>query len=208
MNDNFFFAFALIQFLDYFGTMAFAVAGAFKAIHHKYDIVGIIVLSIITGVGGGIIRDVIFGITLPNAVKNPYYILICVGVGIITFSIYNILNKHWNLFIKFDAIGLGVFTITGSTLAYDIYGLNLLTMSFAGTISAIGGGILRDLLVKEYPLVFVKEVYASISFLGVLLYFGMLFVKLPLEISAISSMAIVTSIRLLSIKYKWNLPRI
>ena len=197
----------LIQVLDLFGTMAFAVTGAFKAIEHGSDIVGIVILSTITGVAGGVIRDIIFGKFPPTAVVNSLYIAITVSTGAVIFFLYPLLKTHWNLFLKFDAVGLGVFTVIGSTFAYNLFGLNFLAMSFAGILTAIGGGILRDVFVNEIPLVFVKEFYASASFVGILTLFVMLSVNINLSIAAIPSIMITTSLRLIAMKFNWNLPR-
>lgn len=197
----------LIQILDLFGTMAFAVTGAFKAIEHKSDIVGIIILSTITGVAGGVIRDIIFGKFPPTVVINPLYLIVTVVTGIVIFILYPSIKIHWNLFLKFDAVGLGVFTIIGASIAYNNIGLNFLTMAFAGVLTAVGGGILRDVFVNEVPLVFVKELYASTSFIGVIILFVMLVMGISLYSATIPSILAVTSIRLLAIKYNWNLPR-
>jgi uncharacterized membrane protein YeiH len=197
----------LIQVLDLFGTMAFAVTGAFKAIEHGSDIVGIIILSTITGVAGGVIRDIIFGKFPPTAVINSLYIAITVSTGAVIFFLYPLMKKHWNLFLKFDAVGLGVFTVIGSIFAYNLFGLNFLAMSFAGILTAIGGGILRDVSVNEIPLVFVKEFYASASFAGILTLFVMLSVNINLSIAAIPSIITTTSLRLIAMKFNWNLPR-
>jgi uncharacterized membrane protein YeiH len=197
----------LIQILDLFGTMAFAVTGAFKAIEHKSDIVGIIILSTITGVAGGVIRDIIFGKFPPTVVINPLYLVVTVVTGIVIFILYPSIKIHWNLFLKFDAVGLGVFTIIGASIAYNIFGLNFLTMAFAGVLTAVGGGILRDVFVNEVPLVFVKELYASTSFIGVIILFVMLVMGVNLYSATIPSILAVTSIRLLAMKYNWNLPR-
>jgi uncharacterized membrane protein YeiH len=197
----------LIQILDLFGTMAFAVTGAFKAIEHKSDIVGIIILSTITGVAGGVIRDIIFGKFPPTVVINPLYLIVTVVTGIVIFILYPSIKIHWNLFLKFDAVGLGVFTIIGASIAYNIFGLNFLTMAFAGVLTAVGGGILRDVFVNEVPLVFVKELYASTSFIGVIILFVMLVMGINLYSATIPSILAVTSIRLLAMKYNWNLPR-
>ena len=99
----------LIQILDLFGTMAFAVTGAFRAIEHGSDIVGIIILATITGVAGGILRDIVFGRIPPLAIANPLYLIITVTTAVILFFLYRILKNQRNLFLKFDAIGLGVF---------------------------------------------------------------------------------------------------
>ena len=195
-----------IQVLDLFGTTAFAVTGAFKAIEHKSDIVGIIILATITGVAGGVIRDLVFGKIPPLAIVNPLYVIITVAAGVAMFFLYRVLKKHWNLFLKFDAIGLGVFTIIGATFAYNVFGLNFLAMAFAGVLTAVGGGILRDVFVNEVPIVFVKELYASASFIGVVIFFGLLSAGLDLNIAAIPSIVAATAVRLLAIKYNWNLP--
>jgi uncharacterized membrane protein YeiH len=196
----------VIQILDLFGTMAFAVTGAFKAIEHKSDIVGIIILSTITGVAGGVIRDITFGKLPPTAVVNPLYITITVSTAIVIFFLYPSLKKHSDLFLKFDAIGLGVFTIIGSIFAYNIFGLNFLAMSISGVLSAIGGGILRDVFVNEIPMVFVKEFYVSASFLGVVILFALLSINTNLSLAAIIAMIMTTSIRLIAVKFQWNLP--
>jgi uncharacterized membrane protein YeiH len=198
----------LIQALDLFGTMAFAVTGAFKAIEHKSDIVGVIILATITGVAGGVIRDIVFGRIPPVAILNPLYLIITVTTGIAMFFLYRALKKHWNLFLKFDAIGLGVFTIIGAIFAYNLFGLNFLAMVFAGLLTAIGGGILRDVFVNEVPIVFVKELYASASFIGVVIFFGLLVSGTDLNIAAVPSIIAVTALRLLAMRYNWNLPQV
>lgn len=197
----------LIQALDLFGTMAFAVTGAFKAIEHKSDIVGIIILATITGVAGGVLRDLVFGQIPPLSVMNPLYLVITTATGIAMFFLHRSLRRHWNLLLKFDAIGLGVFTIIGATIAYNLLGLNFLAMAFAGLLTAVGGGILRDVFVNEVPIVFVKELYASASFVGVVIFFALLAAGVELNIAAIPSIVAVTAMRMLAMKYNWNLPR-
>ncbi|MBA3978872.1 MAG: trimeric intracellular cation channel family protein [Nitrosopumilus sp.] len=196
----------VIQLLDFFGTMAFAASGSFKAIEKKSDIVGVIILSIITGLAGGIIRDVIFGRTPPIGILNPVYLLIAISTGVTIFFLYPKLKKHWNLFLKFDAIGLGVFTIIGATSAYTLFGFNFLIIAFSGILTAIGGGILRDVFVNEIPIVFVKELYVTASFMGITVFYLLLILIDP-TIAAIIGALSSTSTRLLAIKYGWNLPR-
>jgi uncharacterized membrane protein YeiH len=196
----------LIQILDLFGTMAFAVTGAFRAIEHGSDIVGIIILATITGVAGGVLRDIVFGRIPPLAITNPLYLIITVTTAVALFFLYRKLKKHWNLFLKFDAIGLGVFTVIGATFAYNLVGLNFLAMAFSGLLTAIGGGILRDVFVNEVPIVFVKELYASASFVGVATFFGLLVANLDVSFAAVSSIVAATGLRLLAMRYDWNLP--
>lgn len=198
----------LIYALDLFGTMAFAVTGAFKAIEHKADIVGIIILATMTGVAGGTMRDIIIGRFPPNSISDPWYVVITICTAIVIFFMYPRLQKHWNLFLKFDALGLGVFTIIGATFAYHVFGLNFLAIALAGMLTAVGGGILRDLFVNEIPIVFVKELYASASFVGVLVFYLLLFIGMELYMTAIIGMVITTVLRLIAMKYNWNLPRV
>ena len=197
----------VILALDLFGTMAFAVTGAFKAIEHKADIVGIIILATITGVAGGTIRDIVIGHFPPHSISDPNYVIITVTTGVVIFFLYPKMQKHWNLFLKFDALGLGVFTAIGATFAYQAFNMNFLAMVLAGMVTAVGGGILRDMFVNEMPMVFVKELYASASFLGVVVFYLLLSAGFELETVAIVSMIVTTVIRLVAMKYNWNLPK-
>ena len=194
-------------FLDYFGTVAFAITGAFKAIEQKADIVGVVILSSVTGLAGGLIRDVIFGEYPPAALSDPIYLVLTTITGFTIFFLYPRLKKHWNIFLKCDAIGLGVFTVIGASIAYSIFGPNLLLISIGGLITATGGGILRDVLVNEIPLVLVRELYASASFIGVVVFFVLILVSDPV-LAAISGIITATGLRLLAIKYEWNLPKV
>jgi uncharacterized membrane protein YeiH len=196
----------LIQFLDLFGTMAFAVTGALKAVEHRLDIFGVIFLAAITGLAGGIIRDVVLGRIPPTGISELSFVSIAIITAIAVFFLYPKIKGQLGLFLIFDAVGLGVFTIIGATIALNIYGFNVLLMVFAGMITAIGGGIIRDALVNETPLVFRKELYASISFVGVLLYSLLIYVGINLDISSILCIVFVTFVRIMAIHNKWNLP--
>lgn len=195
-----------IYILDLFGTMAFAVTGAFKAIEHKMDIVGILLLATITGVAGGTIRDVVMG-QFPNSLSDPTYVIITVLSGISIFFLYSHLKKHWNLFLKFDAIGLGVFAIIGATFAYNLVGLNFLAMMLGGMLTAVGGGILRDVFVSQVPIVFVKEFYVSASFIGIVVFYLTLYFGGELYSATILGIILTTTLRLIAMKFNWNLPK-
>ena len=196
-----------IYVLDLFGTVAFAITGAFKAIEKKFDIIGILVLATITGVAGGTIRDVILG-RVPNSIVDPTYVIVTIASGITIFFLYSRLKKHWNLFLKFDAIGLGVFTIIGATFAYNIFGLNFLAILLAGVLTAAGGGILRDIFVNQVPIVFVKEFYLSASFIGIVIFSIILYFTNELYYATIVGIALTSLLRLIAMKYNWNLPKV
>ena len=196
-----------IYVLDLFGTVAFAITGAFKAIEKKLDIVGILVLATITGVAGGTIRDVILG-RIPNSIVDPNYVIVTIASGLVIFFLYSRLKKHWNLFLKFDAIGLGVFTIIGATFAYNVFGLNFLAILLAGILTATGGGILRDLFVNQVPIVFIKEFYLSASFIGIVVFSIILYFTNELAYATIAGIVLTSSLRLIAMKYNWNLPKV
>jgi uncharacterized membrane protein YeiH len=187
--------------------MIFAVTGALKAIEHKLDIVGVVVMSGTAGLAGGIIRDVVIGQTPPSALVDPLYIIITSITGIGTLFLYRYVKNLMRLFLTFDAFGLGIFSLLGANIAFSMFGLNLVIMMFAGVITAVGGGIIRDMLVSEIPLVLRKELYVSVSFVGVLLFFILLYLGVNIIISTIIGVIVITSFRIAAIKYNWNLPR-
>ena len=196
-----------ISILDYLGTIAFAVTGASKAITHKADIFGILVLATVVGVAGGITRDVIFG-RFPTAFSDPIYISITVVVGVVMFFLYTKFRSKMNIWLVFDAIGLGVFSILGASIAYQVVGMEFLPMLFGGMITAIGGGILRDVFVREIPIVFVKEVYAVASIIGIVVFYGILNAGVDIQIASVIGIVVATGTRLLAMKYNWNLPKV
>lgn len=206
MSDFFFSLPFFIHVLDLIGTIIFAFTGAFKAIENKYDLFGIIVLSSITGFFGGVMRDVLLGKIPPYAFVDPFYIIMTVLTGILTFYIYPLL-KYKDLFIKLDAIGLGVFSIIGSSIAFNLFGLNYIIMALSGIITATGGGIIRDILVNETPLIFVKELYVTSSFIGITIFFILLYIGMDYNISSLIGIGIIILFRFISMKYGWNLPR-
>ena len=202
-------SFSIIIFiLDLFGTAAFAVTGALRAIEHKYDIVGIIILATVTGIFGGVMRDTILGIFPPNNFSDTIHIVLTTITAIIIFYLYQRIKKYENLFNIFDAVGLGVFTFTGASIAYSLYSTNVVLIVISSLVTAFGGGILRDVLVREPPIVFTKEVYAVASFIGVIIFLIMVNLKLQFEYTAIVVILVTTGIRLISIKLHWNLPKV
>ena len=196
-----------ISILDYLGTVSFAVTGALKAISHKADIFGIIVLATVVGVSGGIMRDVIFG-RFPTSFSDPIYVSLTVLTGLTVFFLFSYLKKRMNIWLIFDAVGLGVFSIIGASITYQIVGLDFLPMLFAGMITAIGGGILRDVFVREIPIVFVKEVYAVASLIGIIIFYLVILSGTNIQIATIIGIIVATVIRLLAMKYNWNLPKV
>lgn len=198
----------IILILDLFGTVVFAVTGALRAIEHKYDIVGIIILATVTGILGGVMRDTILGVFPPNNFSDTIHIVLTTLTAIVIFFLYHKTKNYENLFNIFDAVGLGVFTFTGASIAHSLYSTNYVLIVISSLLTAFGGGILRDVFVREPPIVFTKEVYAVASFIGVIVFLVLINLKVPFEYTAILVIFVTTGIRLISIKLHWNLPRV
>jgi uncharacterized membrane protein YeiH len=202
-------SFSIIIFvLDLFGTMAFAVTGALRAIEHKYDIVGVIILGTTTGLLGGVMRDTILGIFPPYNFSDTIHVALTTITSTIIFFLYHRIKKYENMFNIFDALGLGVFTFTGASIAYSLFSTNIVLIIISSLLTAFGGGILRDVLVREPPIVFTKEVYALASFIGVILFLILVNIKVQFEFIAIAVIFVTTCIRLISIKLQLNLPKV
>ena len=165
----------LVFVLELIGTVAFAVSGAIVGIKKQMDLFGVIVLGICTAVGGGIVRDLILGVTPPVTFQNPVYTLTAAAVSVLMFlpHMRARIGRHEPVFdrllLVMDAVGLGVFTVVGVQCAYqqsEDYTLFLLI--FVGLITGVGGGVLRDVFSGERPYIFVRHFYACASIVGAL----------------------------------------
>ncbi len=199
--------------LQLLGTVAFAASGALTAMKKKMDLLGVAVLGVVTAVGGGIMRDLILGITPPLAFRDPLYVLVAVataGLLFIPWVRHHLLHNQPvfdRALLFMDSIGLGVFTVMGiwSTLDFSPDRSTFLLV-FVGVLSGVGGGILRDMLAGNTPYIFVKHIYASASFAGALVC-ALLWHVLPSYLAMLLAAVLVLLIRLLSAHYRWNLPR-
>ena len=196
---------AIIQILDLAGTFIFAVTGAVKGVRKRLDIFGVTVLACCVGVGGGIIRDLTIGIRPVSALKNEYYLLLCIASGIITFATAKYWMKIRNIIQIGDAFGLGVFTFLGAQKAYEA-GLGCTGIILSGVVTAIGGGIIRDILSGTVPVVLKNDFYATASLIGGVLFYIMLRYNIPLSILFPAVAGIVTALRLLAVHFKVQLP--
>lgn len=161
----------VLLLFDVFGTFVFALSGAAKAIKKNMDFLGVIVFSITVGCAGGMIRDVLIGAVPVAVYQNSVYIAVAFVAGLVMFLIgENVsIESFPNHIVFLDAIGLGFFTALGCEKAAS-YSIIPVGIIFSGVLSAVGGGVLRDLFAKEIPMVFTSDFYASASILGALLY--------------------------------------
>ncbi len=167
-----------ILLIDLLGTFAFAVTGASKAITHKLNVVGVTFLAIMTGIGGGITRDVLLGVT-PLALEKPQYIITCI-VGAVSTLVFKAMRyKKYRLTIMvLDTLGLGFFTAVGAQKAY-LADANCLTIVLMGTTTAVFGGIIRDVLANEVPSALKTGFYAGASIIGGFVYIALNSLILP-----------------------------
>jgi len=197
----------MLYLLDIFGTFVFAVSGAFRAVKYELDILGVLVLSVATGVGGGLIRDIIIGATPPAAFQDETYLLICVLGGLIVFISAPKIAVRWDLVMLADAVGLGVFTAIGCFKGIA-HGLGPIGIIMMGAITATGGGMVRDILVTEIPAVIRTDVYATAAIAGggCLLLVRYLGYGEPVQL--MSAIVTTTGLRFLAMGYQLSLPKV
>ncbi len=162
MNDNFA---VYIHIMDLLGTFVFAITGAFRAIKYEMDLVGVLALSTIVGVGGGITRDVLLGATPPSALRSAEYFLTTCGAGICVFFFARVIAPSWRKILYADAVGLALFAAIGAAKA-SAAGLGPLGIMFIAAIASVGGSLIRDMATGEIPLIFTREVYAGAALTG------------------------------------------
>ncbi|MEG1863513.1 MAG: trimeric intracellular cation channel family protein [Oscillospiraceae bacterium] len=198
--------------LEVIGTVTFAFAGALVAIDNDLDWLGINLMAVCTACGGGMTRDIILGNTPPMMFRNPVYVLIAVASAFITIAIYKplIKSRYKNdiLFIinTLDAVGLAIFTIVGMQIASNVgFSDNGFLVCFVGVLSAVGGGLLRDIMVNRTPVILQKEIYATASMAGSLIYYFSWGFMDDIVGSGIA-MVLIFGIRMWALRKNVNLP--
>ncbi|MCC4109100.1 trimeric intracellular cation channel family protein [Serratia ureilytica] len=193
--------------IDLIGTFAFAISGALAAINRQLDIFGVFVVTFVTACGGGGIRDLCIGSTPPAGLINIEYLSVIFLAIVLCAKFQNILLKLAQPTLFFDAIGLGFFAAFGAHKTY-LYIPDAELAILLGTVSAVGGGVIRDIMLGRVPVVLTKEIYASAALLGAIIQVLGEEGWINKHISPWLAILICTLIRILSLKYKWNLPAI
>src|SRR5215212_10248282 len=196
-----------LNVIDILGTFAFAVSGVFSAMEKKLDLLGILIMSFVTGIRGGTIRDVLVGNLPVNWLQNDVTILVIFASALATILFVSYF-KHLNaaLFL-FDALGLGLFTIIGFEIGLEKKFSGGICVAL-GTISACFGGVLRDVLLNKVPLIFHKEIYALACIIGGITYYFLHQTNLNNDVSKIICIILIFAIRIIAIRFKLSLPRI
>lgn len=195
----------MILVLDLLGVFAFALSGALVGVRKRFDIFGVLVLAGATGLGGGIIRDLMIDAVPPAALTDWYYLLVPLLAGLVTFVFHRVVDRLEPWVIVFDALGLGLFCAVGTIKALA-FGLALVPAVLMGVVTAAGGGIVRDLLAHRVPIVFRGELYAIPALAGALV--TGIGVKLGLGSLVPAGVGLLVAItwRLLAVRRGWTAP--
>lgn len=198
------------------GVIAFSVSGAMVSIRRKTDLFGVMLLAILTSMGGGLLRDTIFSFSPPAIFGLKWYLLVCVVVALIVFLIARKYSKTYlenetkieHINDIFDALGLGIFAILGTKVGIENgFSNDAIIAISCGVISGIGGGMIRDVLTKSIPFVLVKRIYAIAAILGSSVYYIMYLFEINDGIAIVTGVLVTFIARLLAMIFKWNMPK-
>ncbi len=201
----------IVEVLNYVGIVAFAVSGALKAGEKDMDLLGFVVLGFSTALAGGIIRDVLLGRLPPINITYLPYPITAILASIFTFFLYPHVRRYRDVVLYPDAVGLGAFSAIGADITAAYCSARVgdscwLTVAMLSALTAAGGGIVRDVLAAEIPAVLRREVYATAAAAGGLVYLATL--PLGRDVAMVTTILVVTTIRLLSLWRGWELPRV
>ena len=194
-----------LRVLDLVGTFVFALSGAVSGVKHRIDLFGVLVLSFVAATAGGVLRDVLIGATPPAAIQDWHYIALTTVAGLVTFYGHSLIAKMKSPVQIFDAFGLGLFAIAGAGKAIAFH-LGPVAAVLMGVLTAIGGGMVRDLFVSQIPIVFTAELYAVAALAGATVaVVGNLILPGSAPLEVIGGIVCV-ALRLMAIRNGWKLP--
>lgn len=196
---------ALLVAFDLTGTFVFALSGGIAAIRHRLDAFGVLVLSFAAATSGGIMRDVLIGAVPPASLQDWRYLAVSILAGIVTLVWNDRLARLQHAVLIFDAAGLGLFAVAGAGKALA-YNLAPIPAAMLGMLTGIGGGVIRDVLVSEVPVVLRRDVYAIAALAGASVLVGGELLQLPSNLVAVLGAVLCFTIRMFAIYRKWSFP--
>lgn len=199
--------FEYLRWIDILGTIAFAISGVFAAMHKKLDVFGVLIIAFVTAVGGGTIRDMMIGDLPASWMRDITYTLVIIGTTVVVILFRGVIRNFQKTLLVFDSIGLGLFTILGVQKGIAI-GLHPLVCIALGTITGCFGGVVRDMLLNNIPVIFQREIYATACIIGGAVYLLLLHTHIYRWIVESIAIIVVFLIRMLAIHYDWRLPNI
>ena len=195
-----------LHIIDILGTIAFAVSGAFLAMEKKLDPFGVLVLAFVTAIGGGTLRDILIGNLPVSWLRNEIASIVIFSAAVVTMLFGRYLKKFTTTLFLFDAVGLGLFTLIGIKLGVE-KDFSVGICITLGTITACFGGVVRDVLLNNIPLLFRKEIYAMACIAGGAVYFLLREMNIDPDLSTILGILIIFVIRIIAVRYKLFLPQ-
>lgn len=195
----------LIAVLDLLGVAVFAVTGALVASRKQMDIVGFALLATVTGIGGGTFRDLVLGTQPVFWVQEPIYVVVCIGIATIAFFTAHVPESRYRLLLWLDALGLSFFCVVGADKALEA-GTGWFISIVMGVITATFGGIVRDVLGDEIPIILRKEIYATAALAGSAVFIGTFAAGIPGVVAAFAGFATCLVIRGMALRRGWSLP--
>src|SRR5690606_20666479 len=197
----------IISILDILGLIAFAISGSLAAIERKMDFFGVFIIALVTSIGGGTLRDILIGNTPVSWLLNLQTFYIVVASAIFTIIFRQKLRILRTSLFLFDTIGIGLFTLIGIEKGLEIH-LSPIICILLGTVTACFGGVMRDILCNEIPVIFRKEIYATAYLSGGVMFFILYYLNLPQDIPSIVAACTIITIRILAVKFHWSFPQI
>jgi uncharacterized membrane protein YeiH len=192
----------MLHALDLIGTFAFALSGALLAVRKRMDIFGVVVLAVASGLGGGIIRDVLIGATPPVAITHWGYLATAAAAGLVGFAAPAAVARARRMVLVFDAVGLGLFAVSSTAKALE-HGVPAVGAVVIGVITAVGGGVARDLLAGDVPAILHSDIYATPAAVA-----GIIVATVSRSPSVELGAAILaTGIRLAALRFRWSAPK-
>nr|WP_315207156.1 trimeric intracellular cation channel family protein [uncultured Flavobacterium sp.] len=195
----------MFHLLDIIGTMAFAMSGALTAMNKKMDPFGVFIIAFVTAVGGGTLRDIMIGRTPVGWMLDLKYVYVIIIGFILAIIFRKKFDRLRTSLFLFDTIGLGVFTLIGLEKGINIR-LHPVICVALGTMTACFGGVIRDILCTEIPVIFRREIYATICILGGIVFFILREFNLEKDVLYLTTSLVIISVRLMAVKFKWYLP--
>ena len=195
----------LLVAFDLGGTFVFALSGAIAGVKHRLDLFGVLVLSFAAGNSGGIARDVMIGAVPPAAINDWRYIFVSMLAGLMTFYSYKTINRLSSPVLVFDAAGLALFAVSGAGKALAFHA-GPVAATLLGMLTGIGGGMVRDVLVREIPTVLRTELYAVAALFGALAVVIGRLLHLPSPVAAAIGATLCFGVRFMAMRRGWNLP--
>jgi uncharacterized membrane protein YeiH len=196
---------SLLYALDLAGTAAFAASGAWAGIRREMDLFGVLVLGLVTATGGGTLRDVLLG-DRPFIFQDETYLYLSFAVALTVFFFHRRLDFLHHPLLYFDAVGLGTFVVIGTSKAIA-FEMGFFGAVIIGVMTATAGGMVRDVLSGEVPLVLRKEIYASACLVGAALLYLLQDLQIPRNSALLAAALTVIALRLLAIRFNWSLPK-